>query len=298
MNMKISNKTILNNLIEEVIEKMAAQDSWHKSWDLSLWLRNFESKRPYSGVNIFLLSFLMASRGHKANQFLTFNQVKKIGKKVKKGSKSYPVFFWSINKKEKINEDGEKELISIPFVKKYNVFNIEDIEGIEIKKTKEVIENEAIALFVKKIKEKVTFTVGDPAFNGAGDFIKMPPVKDFESEEEYASTLFHELTHWTGHKSRLNRPMSYCFGSDKYAFEEAIAEFGAILLANHFGIKNVVVIDNSAAYINGWLQRIITDENKIKIFYRATKEAVSAVEYLLSIVEETDATKESSNEKI
>jgi len=226
----------MNEIVEKVIKNIEENKTglWHKSWIGGL-PQNYTTKTPYSGFNLITLSIIQEEEGYASNNWLTFNQIRKIkGVKLKKGSTSTPIFFFKIlEKREEI--DGEEKISKIPLLKFYNVFNTEQVEGIEIGSNKE--HNEDLDAFVSNCN--IPVKTGTEAFySPKNDTITVPDLKMFESTEAYASTLLHELTHATGHKSRLNRDLGNCFGSPEYAKEECIAELGSMFLCQHLNIEN------------------------------------------------------------
>ncbi len=113
----------------------------------------------------------------------------------------------------------------------------------------------------------------------------MPPQKNFNSEANYDSTLLHELTHWTGHKLRLDRDFSGRFGTSIYALEELVAEIGSAFLASSLGVSECTF--QNAAYIKTWLKVLKNDK---KAIFTASSKSKQATEYLL--VELDENTKE------
>jgi len=200
------------------------------------------------------------------------------------GSKATPVIFWKFLDKED-SESGKTE--SIPLLRYYRVFNVDQCEGIEAPRD----ENAETINFkpVEEAEEIVRGYKGSPEvrhnearayYLPASDMINMPKPETFSSEEEYYSTLFHEMTHSTGHETRLNRKTltDLCpFGSTNYSKEELIAEMGAAFLCDHAGIENRT-IDNSAAYIRGWVRKF---KDKPKLVVNATAQAQEAADLIL-----------------
>src|SRR5262245_2295913 len=112
------------------------------------------------------------------------------------------------------------------------------------------------------------------------DCVNLPASHLFDHAEHYYATLFHELTHSTGHGSRLARPtvVNHCpFGSADYSQEELVAEMGAAFLCGHCGIENTT-IDNSAAYIHSWLTALRHDS---RLLIHAAAQAQQAVDFIL-----------------
>jgi len=264
----------MNEIVEKVINSIEENKTglWHKSWIGGL-PQNYTNKTPYSGFNLITLSIVQEEENYTSNNWLTFNQIRKIkGAKLKKGSTSTPVFFFKIlEKKEEI--DGEEKISKIPLLKFYYVYNTDQVEGIEIG---EKANNEDLDTFVSNCN--IPVKIGSEAFYSSSiDSITMPDLKMFESSEAYASTLLHELTHATGHKSRLNRDLGNCFGSPKYAKEECIAELGSMFLCQHLNIENQS--KQAEAYIKNWLIDNLKAEPKL--LWKLASEAQKAYNWAL-----------------
>lgn len=181
----------------------------------------------------------------------------------------------------------------IPFLRYYNVFNVAQCDGIELPSEETILSPEprpspieTAEAIVQGMPKRPEIRTGlDRAFyQPAADFVGMPSVEQFKSGEEYYSTLFHELTHATGHKSRLNRKGVAdsegnwsAFGSEPYSKEELCAEMGAAFLCGEAGIVERTV-ENSASYIASWLQRL---KNDSKLVVTAAAQAQKAADYIL-----------------
>lgn len=231
--------------------------------------RNLDSGKAYRGVNVFLLAFTSYAKGYGSSYWLTFNQAKERGGSVRKGEKATMVVFW---KQYETKDRQTGEPTKIPVLRYYNVFNAEQCEGIPAPDAstftpidfKPIDAAEAIA----------SGYVGGPTVDHQGqqafyrpsaDAVTMPEPTRFASSEEYYSTLFHELSHSTGHSSRLDRKLDtvpMAFGSTDYGKEELVAEMSAAFLSGHAGIKPVT-IDNQAAYIGGWLKKLKEDKRLV-----------------------------------
>lgn len=244
---------------------------WRKSWK-SARPCNAKTNRPYNGINFFLLT----SSGFEDNHWLTYKQLKELGGNVKKGEKSRQVVFWQILSKE---EDGKKK--SIPLLKYYNVFNVEQTEGVEISDEHDInnaINYDAEDVLKKYNGPKVIFGGDQPCYIPSLDIIKMPAIEKFNSSNEYYSTMFHEQAHGTSHKSRMDRELNVNFGSHNYSAEELLAEFTSAFLCNACGIDNT--IEQSAAYLQSWMKAF--QDNPSMIVHAASK-AQKVADYILGI---------------
>ena len=261
-------------ILKELKKAMISNPQWIKDWHIEI--KNFVSKTSYSGINILILSKIMALKEHKTPYFITFNQAKEKGWKVKKGAKSYPIFFYKPIEKEieekylDVDEEGnevekiEIKKVTIPILKRYRVFNIEDIEGDFEIKTSDEVEPDFEKL-LKNIKSYINIAYGNPAYYPQKHIITMPRIREFESIDAYFAALFHELTHST--KKFFPRKLSY-------AEEELVAELGSVFLCKHFGIE--YPIERHAAYLKSWGEQV-----KGKKFYSILKECFKAVEFIL-----------------
>ena len=293
---------VYDYVTERIIEQLETGTiPWSKPWQGGDPI-NYVSRKPYRGVNRFLLP--------KGGEYMTFNQAKKLGGKVKKGSKSNMIVFWKLvpykkskkatevkgeDKKEDKKDKKEKSVMTYPILRYYNVFHIDDIEGIETKLEK--IENDPIESAEEIVKSydevKIVNERGNAFYSPNKDFINVPDINKFPQVEEYYSTLFHEMIHSTGHKTRLNRfkpNESTIFGSKTYSKEELVAELGASMLCGVAGIEDEI-IDNSASYIDGWLKKLKNDNTLI---ISASSKAQKACDYVTKNikVEESDTEEE------
>lgn len=240
---------------------------WHKPWTgIQSGAISGTTGKPYSLLNQMILG--------KPGEWYTFNQIQKLGGRVRKGEKSSMVVFW---KQTPVSETdpatGEKVERMIPMLKYFSVFHIDQTEGIERK----VIDPEAIdpatdsaadaiiADYIQRSGVKLEHRKGDEAFySPTTDRVVLPLREQFQSMAEYYSTAFHELTHSTGHSSRLDRISRRAFfGNEEYSREELVAEIGAAALLNHCGIETGSSFRNSAAYIQSWLRALRNDKKLI-----------------------------------
>lgn len=253
---------------------------WQMPWKSGAMPRNLVSKKAYRGFNFwYLLSFDFENP-----LFLTFNQVKDLGGTIIKGSKSYQVIFYKVREYTK---DGVTE--EIPMLRYYRIFHIDSVEGIDPEKisTCESHDHEFDPIgecdrLVEFWHDSPTIELGyhKACYMPGTDTVKMPNPRTFFEDEQYYSVLFHELTHSTGHRSRLNRHEKFAnhsFGKKDFSLEELIAEMGAAYLSGICGIENKT-IDNSAAYIQSWLNRLKNDN---KFVMQAASHAQKAVDYIL-----------------
>ncbi len=251
---------IKRNVYAEVTAKIISQLEagtipWRKPWNAAP--ASYISKRPYRGVNVWLLD-----SDYRFPLWLTFQQAKKLGGYVKKGERGTQIIFWNWMEKESVDADtGEEKVKKFAILKCYTVFNVGQCEGIDVEiATIEPIASaeEIIANYENPPALKIG---GDRAtYNPKLDVIHIPAMETFESPAAYYSTLFHEHIHSTGHSSRLDRQcmMDIQFGSDEYSEEELIAEMGAAFLCSMSCTELIAkTIESSASYIDHWRSRLI-----------------------------------------
>ena len=290
---------VTNRIIEKI--KTCIENGtclpWQQPWDAADAPLNHATLKKYRGVNLWLLEY-----GH---EYVTFNQICDLQKqnpdvKLRKGSKAHMVVYFSFMKGEKdvVNENGvvEQQVVKIPFLKYYNVFDIEDVEGLSPRRTQTHYEHkpveEAEALVKNYIDRenglKLEFNNGVGAwYSPASDTISVPSVNLFKSYAEYFSTLAHECVHSTGSSKRLNRIKTTAFHSAEYSAEELVAEIGSCLLAAECGIDNTEAADNSIAYLQGWLSAL---QNDVKLIVTASSRAQKAVDYIKGVNQDAEET--------
>jgi antirestriction protein ArdC len=249
--------------------------------------KNLNTGKQYRGLNVFLLAFTAYAKGYGSSYWLTFNQAKERGGNVRKGEKSSMVVFW---KQYETTDKHTGQPAKIPVLRYYNVFNAEQMEGIEIP---DAVKFEPIEFNPIVEAEKITAGyVGGPVVNHDGgqqafyrpstDMVHLPEQTRFASVEEYYSTLYHELSHSTGHSTRLDRKCDTepkPFGSTDYGKEELIAEMSSAFLCSHAGIQPRV-IENQAAYLQGWLKTIKGDK---KLVISAAGAAQRSADWILNL---------------
>ena len=284
--MKKEHKDIYQIVTDKIIALLdAGIIPWRKPWSDSGLPKNLLTKKPYRGINTILLNSL----GYKQNFFLTFEQVKAMGGSVKKGEKSQMVIFWKwIDVKVPDTTPPDEKKQQRPILRYYYVFNVEQCKNIPFDLIPAVKRENYPILACERIvehmpnKPKVQHESNEAYYHPIYDYINMPVIESFIDSESYYSTFFHELVHSTGHKNRLNRkelvePTK--FETEQYSQEELIAEIGACNLKSYVGIVNDD-LQNSTAYIQGWLARLHFDK---RFIVYASALAQKATDYILSI---------------
>jgi antirestriction protein ArdC len=248
---------------------------------------------PYQGVNVLLLWSEAMARGYTATTWMTFRQALELGAHVRKGETGTLVVFADRITRAENGENGESVERSIPYLKSYTVFNVEQIEGLPAQYLPQPPAPTSVETRLAQADgfiaaTRATIRVGgDQAFYApAFDVIQLPPLPAFRDSESYYSTVLHELTHWTGHQSRCARELNgHRFGSESYAFEELVAELGSAFLCAELGITPEVR-DDHAAYLASWLSDLKQDKRAI---FAAASQAQRAADYLRGLQPAVDA---------
>lgn len=285
-------KTVYDIITDRIIKALEAGTvPWRRPWAAmgsNQMPRNLSSGKRYNGINVFLLASEQMDKGYRSPFWLTYNQARDLGGHVKKGEKGTPVFFWKVYDKTAEGTDGpDSEKTERRFVGRYyTVFNADQCEGLEkhlptVEPRPEFSPIEAAEAIVAGFKGPAIRHGGDRAYySPIGDVVQMPNREAFESPEGYYETMFHELTHSTGHESRLGRfdntRAPAPFGSEDYSREELVAELGAAFLCADAGIS-APVLGNQAAYVAGWLKVLKNDKRAVVFAAASARKAAEMV---------------------
>lgn len=285
-------------LVTEKIVKALEQGVivWQKPWtggNADGFISHTNGK-AYSQLN----SWLIALDGGTPGEYLTMAQAEKEGGKVKKGSKSKMVVFFkkNVSYEKQVNEEGEEVDVAILkgfTLRYYTVFHINDCEGIKPKYSIDATKSASTLSPIESAEEVVnaydkqetTLTIQrdkespDAFFSPSKDLVVVPQIGQYKDVNEYYSTLFHELTHSTGVKSRCDRGLekNAAFGSETYSAEELVAEIGSAMCIHRLGLEADKAFKNSVAYIQGWSKYLKNDPKAI-VF--AASKAEKAVSYI------------------
>jgi antirestriction protein ArdC len=280
---------------------------WFKPWKGGLGNNpiNHVTGRAYTGLNVFFLNAMMRVGGFEHNEWLTFNAAKKAGLRVSKGSKSTPVYFFNVSILDVENNKFYKsiqaaldagadmsKLRKVFALKEYKVFNIAQLDecspkrvATELDKNNDPVEAAEAIVNGYNAAPKINLVEGsDEAYYvPTKDLVVCPVIDQFVDATAYYKTLFHELVHSTGHESRLNRKevaTTDVLNKTRadYAFEELVAESGAMMLTGHAGLPDIHE-ENSQAYINGWVKAV--EEAKESAVVTALVRSSKAVAHIL-----------------
>lgn len=263
---------------------------WIKPWspDNSAVPHNPVTGTRYKGVNFLYLSM----KGKSDPRWVTFKQAQKKEWQVKKGSKGTTVQFWQFEKDKKIiNDDGktvtERVKLERPLLRHYYVFNGSDIEGmpelaVDPKVNNEWERHERAENILQQSNAKIEHISGDKAaYYPIQDNIKLPQKGQFDTPDKYYATALHELGHWTGHESRLDRPLSNVFGSQDYAREELRAEIASYMIGMQLGIGHDP--GQHLAYVDSWITDL--EDHPTEIF-KACADAEKIQSFILEFEQE------------
>jgi len=267
--------SVTNNIISKLESGIAPWIKPWKSGQAGGADRNIVSKKEYSGVNRLILGM----SGYSSPIWGSFKQWSEQRGTVRKGEKGTQVVFYSqINKTEIKPNDPNPENSTYALLKSYYVFNIDQVEGLEIAKPEPVIAefNPVPALDdrIAKTGAQISHGGGRAFYRPSTDSITLPEKSTFLSEAHYYATVLHELTHWSGAEHRLDRTKGKRFADTAYAFEELVAEMGAAFLCADYQIEGEL---QHADYIGNWLQCLKNDN---KAIFNAAALAQKAADYI------------------
>ena len=285
----MAQSNILNNTAMALIKLMETEGmNWTKPWKTTT-MNNGQPisirKREYNGINRWILGMEMALNGYTSPVFATFQKWKEVGAKIKKGATSHEVVFFKTLFKTQVDEKGEEEQIKIPLLKTYRVFNADQVEGWKgnwltegEEQTQDWNDVELADLIVENSGAEINHVNQDKAFYmPSQDMICMPEKAQFKDDSGYYGTMFHELVHWTGHSSRLDRKFGTRKGNDNYAKEELVAELGAAMLSAIAKVDAEPRADH-AQYLNGWIKGL---KDQPKMILTAASKAEKAAQFII-----------------
>lgn len=283
--------TVLRDLYQSVTDQIIASleagtPPWIRPWnggEFDPLPANATTQRPYRGINVLLLNMHSLAMGYQHNRWMTFQQALSIGAHVRKGERGTPVVFFKMHEIDAspAERQAPEERKLIPLLRSFTVFNVDQIEDLPPALAprpvaRPVWESMDAAEQLLQASGATFRHGGSRAFYAPdADIIQMPPRQAFRSAPDYYATALHELTHWTGHPSRCDRPLGRRNGIEAYAFEELVAEMGAAFLASHCRLPGRLQHDS---YIASWLQALRNDK---RLIFSAASLAQKAADFLL-----------------
>lgn len=305
---KLNHYDYVTQLILEYLEKDTAP--WRKPWSDGISVSvlnpcNASNLHQYQGVNVLLLWSRILDKGYTQSKWLTYNQIQNLKGNVRKGQHGTKIVYakpWEKEKKDKagqviVDENGVVEMITGMSFGTHAVFNISQCDNLpQDLFDKEVLEREVSQEKIDALSQQrldnlfkmvkgmgLTYYEGQSNsafYNPESHSLTMPQRERFDSIDDFVATLAHELVHSTGGKNFLNRDFKGQFGSQKYAYEELVAEIGSAMLSAKLGIPHLV--ENSAAYVKSWVKMLSQDNRAI---FLASRRATEAVTLLLSFLD-------------
>ncbi|MCX9147074.1 ArdC family protein [Erythrobacter sp. WG] len=280
-------------ITDAIIEKLEqGTKPWIKPWrgqPVSRPLRACGT--PYRGMNTFWLWLMADAAGYSSPYWMTYRQCQKLGGQVRKGEKSTIAIFYKTYEEEVDDAAGGTDTETRRVLKAFAVFNADQCDGLPAMYYPEpaigLIEpagrEERLDGFFANIGASLRHQGCEAYYEPVADRITMPPNELFDAYEQYYATLAHELSHWTGHSSRLDRNLKNRFGSEAYAAEELVAELSAAILGAELGLP-VAHLDHHASYIAAWLDLLKSDERAILTAAAKAEEAASLLLRLGGVV--------------
>jgi antirestriction protein ArdC len=238
---------------------------------------------PYRGMNCFWLWMVADMCGYASPTWMTYRQAQQLGGQVRKGEKStIAIFYKSYTKEVEAPDTGERSEEGRRVLKAYAVFNVDQIDDLPERfrpaPPLDLVEPEGreadLDRFFAAIPANLRIAGGEAYYEPGIDRVTMPPAHLFTGYDHYYATYLHELSHWTGHQSRLARNLKNRFGSEAYAAEELVAELSSAILGAELGLP-VAHLDSHASYIEHWLRLLKSDDRAILTAAAKAEEAAS-----------------------
>ena len=266
---------------------------WQKPWQATAMPFNPTTERPYRGGNAVHLMATELARGYDDPRWMTYKQAAQQGWQVRHGERGTHIEFWEVKpgvapgteEQEQANVSENKSGRTRLVHRVYTVFNAKQIDGVPAYAPKERSAFEAVESGERVLANsgaKILHDQRDRAFyDRRGDSVHLPRKDAFHDAPAYYGTALHELGHWTGHPSRLNRETlneSYRFGDTNYAREELRAELASVFLAAELGIPHDS--SNHAAYVSSWIEALKKDKNEI---FRAAHDASMTADFVIAL---------------
>ena len=280
--------------LSEALERGTAP--WQKPWRevKREWPVNAATGDSYGWHNAMRLFTRAKRMGYTDPRWITYNQAENLGWHVKLGEKGTRIVFCAEERKPVKDENGryvrnpdgtiKYGVFGLRVMRPYFVFNGSQVAGISpyrqtIQEHESPEECEKAERILSESGAEITFGGDQAYYDIVNDYIGLPKRFQFSTKADYYATALHELTHWTGHESRLNRGFSVRDSREDYAFEELVAEIGSMFVSAETGIDQTQEhFENHAAYVGSWIKHIKSDN---QAYFRAVRLAEKAAEYIL-----------------
>lgn len=286
------------NVAEKLIEQLKAGTApWQRPWTSgqSFLPHNPVSGTRYKGGNTIALMVQAIDKGYSDSRWMTYEQAKNAGGQVRKGEKGTVLRFFKFTEDVPVVDEGgkpirdaegkkvtEKVQLDSPKVCSFVVFNAQQIEGLPppepVRARTEWEINSRAEQLLKASGARISFGGERAYYNYQSDEIRLPPRESFTSDGGFYATALHEVGHWSGHKSRLDRDMRHPFGSVGYAKEELRAEIFSMMLGDEIGLRNDP--EQHAAYVGSWIKVLQEDYREI---FRAAADSEKMMGFVLNL---------------
>jgi len=276
-------KDIYNAVTNSIIAALEqGVPPWIRPWRKGTGVpSNIVTGKPYRGINVIMLNVAAMSGKYSDSRWLTFRQANEIGARIRKGEHGTQIVFYQLRKKDDMSSaaDAETAKRGIPIMKCFTVFNASQLESFPAHFEQLSDQAWEPIEYAEQLLSQSGATIrhgGNRAYYlPTDDYIQLPPVASFSQSDGYYSTALHELCHWTGHPTRLDRVQGRVNGKEAYAFEELVAEIGAAFLCAHCGLPARL---EHASYISSWLDALKRDK---RLIFVAASGAQKAVDFVL-----------------
>lgn len=273
--------TTVTNSIIAALEQ--GTPPWVRPWqDGQVMPSNLATGKLYRGINVLMLNIEAMARNHSDCRWLTFRQAMALGTHVRKGEHGTPIVFYRLREiKEDVGDVADADAPDsrrIPMLKSYTVFNASQLDHVP----ESLVHRPVVAWQPIDEAEKLICRTGavirhggqQACYRPSDDVILLPPTSAFDKPVDYYATALHEIVHWVGHPSRLNRVLGRRHGIEAYAYEELVAEIGAAFLCAHCGLSARL---EHASYIDSWLDALRRDKRLIFVAAGAAQKAADFV---------------------
>ncbi len=245
---------------------------------------NLGSGRPYRGINVLLLNFQAMLGGYPVNRWLTYCQAQALGAQVRRGEQGTQVVFFKlleVEGRQPCNAPSPADPKVVPLLRSFTVFNAAQIDGLSpgllpVPPSADWMPIDEAEAMLSRSGAHIRHGGDRAYYHPAQDLIQLPERGRFEGSEAYYRVALHELTHWSGHAARCNRPLQGRQHIEAYAFEELVAEIGSAFLCGHCGLPGSL---QHASYVEHWLQALRSDR---RLIFTAAAQAQKAADYLLA----------------
>lgn len=280
----VSRPSPAETITAAIVERLeAGTRPWVQPWTGASVSRPLRAcGTPYQGINVLWLWMAAEAAGHSSPFWMTYRQSQLLGGQVRKGERGTVAIFYRAYQAEETDTGEEAaDRTTRRVLKSFTVFNACQIDGLPKRFFPEprplpppTERDSALDRFFAAVPARIRHWGTEAFYSPAVDQVTMPEPGLFRDLDHYRATLAHELSHWTGHESRLARQMSGRFGSEAYAMEELVAELSSAMLGAELGLP-VDHLDHHASYLASWLKVLKADSRAILTVAAKAEEAAS-----------------------